>query len=257
MTRRISQFLIALLLPLALLVWWWFGSASSGAFFFPPLSKILTRFRELFLSPAVMDTLVPSLINLAAGFLLAAVIGVFGGLILGQHPRIQAFFAPLIHFFRSLPGPALLPLFMLLFGLDMQMKVWVIAFTTLFPILLNTIDGVRAREPRWKDVDDVFRISQQRRFWHVTLPGAMPQIMTGLRVGLQTALLMMVVSEMLASTNGVGFLVLQSQQQFRVPDMWAGILMLGLLGLVLNLLFEPIERRVLRWYHATHDPASQ
>lgn len=257
MISRILQFLTALILPVILLAWWWIASSGSGAFFFPPLSDIFARFGELFLGPEILTNLVPSLINLLVGFALAGVIGVFGGLLLGQHPMVQSFFAPLIHFFRSLPGPALLPLFMLLFGLDMQMKVWVIAFTTLFPVLLNTIDGVRAREPRWKDVNDVFQISKQRRFWRVTLPGSLPQIMTGLRVGLQTALLMMVVSEMLASTDGVGFLVLQSQQQFRVPDMWAGILMLGLLGLVLNLLFEPIERRVLRWYHATHDPASQ
>lgn len=240
-------------MPVLLLIAWWVSSAPGTIFFFPPLENILGRFQANFLSPNVTVTLLPSLLNLLLGFLLAAVIGTVGGLLLGLSRRVSAFVAPGVHFFRSLPGPALLPLFMLLLGIGMSMKVWVIAFTAIFPILLNTIDGVRSREPRWEDVCSAYHLSPVRRLLFVIFPGAMPQIMTGLRVGLQTSLLLMVVSEMLASTGGVGFLILQSQQQFRIADMWAGILMLGLLGFVLNALFDPVERSLLRWYNATHD----
>lgn len=253
MSRALARFGLLIWLPIVLIVAWWFGSANAKVFFFPPLSVILERFRVNFLTEAVMTSLVPSLINLLLGFALAAVIGIVGGLLLGLNRTVRAFVAPGIHFFRSLPGPALLPLFMLLFGLGMGMKVWIIAFTAIFPILINAIDGVGARDPRWTDVSIAYRISPLRRFFSIVLPGATPQIMTALRVGLQTSLLLMVVSEMLASTGGVGFLILQSQQQFRIPDMWAGIIMLGLLGFVLNALFDPIERAALRWYRATHD----
>lgn len=253
MTRALGRFALLVAMPIALLAAWWFGSAGGTVFFFPPLSVILERFRVNFLTEAVTESLVPSLVNLLLGFAIAAVVGVVGGLLLGLNRGVLAFVAPGVHFFRSLPGPALLPLFMLLFGLGMPMKVGIIAFTALFPILINSIDGVGARDPRWTDVSNSYRIPKLRRFWSIILPGATPQIMTGLRVGLQVSLLLMVVSEMLASTGGVGFLILQSQQQFRIADMWAGILMLGLLGFVLNALFDPIERAALRWHRATHD----
>ena len=253
MIRSIARFGLLDWLPVALLVAWWFSSAAGTVFFFPPLSTILERFRVNFLTEAVTESLLPSLVNLLLGFAIAAVVGILGGLLLGLNRWVRSFVAPGVHFFRSLPGPALLPLFMLLFGLGMPMKVGIIAFTALFPILLNAIDGVGARDPRWTDVGVSYRIPLLRRFWSIILPGAMPQIMTGLRVGLQTSLLLMVVSEMLASTGGVGFLILQSQQQFRIADMWAGILMLGLLGFALNALFDPIERAALRWHQATHD----
>ncbi|WP_460944498.1 ABC transporter permease [Okibacterium endophyticum] len=240
-------------LPVTLILAWWFSTANGGTFFFPSLATILERFQFHFLSPNITDSLLPSLTNLALGFLIACVFGVLAGVLLGLNEWAQAITAPIVHFFRSLPGPALLPLFMILFGIDMTMKVWIIAFTAFFAVLLNTIDGVRANDPRWVDVCRSYKISSPRRFLFVVIPGASPQIMTGIRVGLQVSLLLMVVSEMLASTDGVGFLILQSQQQFRIPDMWAGIIMLGLLGFALNAILNPIERAVLRWHTATHD----
>jgi ABC-type nitrate/sulfonate/bicarbonate transport system permease component len=130
------------------------------------------------------------------------------------------------------------------------MKIWVIAFTAFFPVLLNTMDGVRGRDPVTVEVARAYRIPARLRFTSIVLPGALPQIFAGLRVGLQTSLLLMVVSELVASTGGIGFVILQSQQLFATPTMWAGIVVLGLLGYILNLLFGLVERRALRWYLA-------
>lgn len=255
--RRIGRIGLALWLPALLVVAWWFSSAAGGNFFFPPLSLILERFQYNFLSPHVTESLLPSLANLAMGFLLACLAGIVLGVLLGLNAWVRAFVAPGVHFFRSLPGPALLPLFMVLFGIGVEMKVLIIAFTAFFVVLLNTIDGVQGNEPRWDDVCRSYQVPGWRRLAFVVVPGASPQIMTGVRVGLQVSLLLMVVSEMLASTGGVGFLILQSQQQFKIPDMWAGIIMLGLLGFLLNLILDPIERGILAWHEATHDsPAS-
>ena len=234
-------------LPVVLLVLWWVVSTTSKMFFFPPLPVILESFRANFLSPEVTVNLLPSLVNLAAGFALAVILGGLGGLLLGLNERAATFFAPAIHFFRSLPGPALLPLFIVLLGIGVMMKVWIIAFTAAFVMILNAMDGVLQRQPRWDDVCAVYHISRWRAFWNVIVPGAVPQLLAGARVALQTALLLMVVSEMIASTGGVGFLILQSQQQFRIPAMWAGIIMLGILGFLLNVLFNLAERRILRW----------
>ena len=117
-----------------------------------------------------------------------------------------------------------------------------------FPNLLNTMDGVRGRDPMTDDVARAYRIPAALRFTSIVLPAALPQIFAGLRVGLQTSLLLMVVSELVASTGGIGFVILQSQQLFATSTMWAVIVVLGVLGYILNLLFNLAERRALRWY---------
>ena len=251
MMRRAIILLTMIWLPILILVAWVVSSRGNPTFFYPSTSEIWSSFRSHFLTHDVTTFLLPSLRNLMLGFLMASGIGILAGLLLGLSARASAFFSLPVDFFRSLPGPALLPLFIALFGIGTTMKVSIIAFTAVFPILLNTIDGVRSCDPRWNDVCGAYRISPSRRFAMVVLPGAAPQIATGLRVGLQTSLLLVVVSEMIASTGGVGFLILQSQQTFHIPDMWAGIVMLGLLGFVLNMIFDPLEQRALRWHRAS------
>jgi sulfonate transport system permease protein len=250
--RRAGVLALELWLPVALVAGWWLLSENASSLYFPPLSTILSHFRETFLSSAGKEHLQPSLAHLFAGFAIAAVAGVAGGVLIGLNRWARAACDPLIHFFRALPGPALLPFAIIAFGIGAAMKVWIIAFTTLFPVLLNTIDGVRNADPMAREVAQAYRIRPWRRVVAIVVPGAAPQIMAGLRVGLQTALLLMVVSELVASTSGIGFFILQSQQQFEIADMWAGIIALGLLGCILNGLFGIVERRVLRWYLATH-----
>jgi ABC-type nitrate/sulfonate/bicarbonate transport system permease component len=191
-------------------------------------------------------------VHLGLGYAIAAVAGVLGGVLIGMNRLASGVLDPLVHFFRALPGPALLPFAIIAFGIGTAMKVWIIAFTALFPILLNAIDGVRNVDPAGREVAQAYGLRRARVIVSIVLPAASPQIMAGLRVGLQTAILLMVVSELVASTSGIGFFILQSQQQFEIADMWAGIVALGLLGCILNAAFGLVERRVLRWYIATH-----
>jgi ABC-type nitrate/sulfonate/bicarbonate transport system permease component len=128
------------------------------------------------------------------------------------------------------------------------MKVFIIALVCLFPVLLNAIDGVRSIDPTFAETSRVYGIGGIDRLRYLTLPAAMPQIFAGMRTSLSLALILMVISEMVASTNGIGYFVLQSQRQFAIPEMWAGILLLGLLGYLLNVVFLLVERRVLRWH---------
>jgi len=251
MRRRARVLALELWLPVAVLVTWWLLSAGTDSLYFPPLQTILEHFRDTFLGSDAGKHLGPSLSHLAIGFVAAAVAGIGFGVLIGMNRWASAVLDPLIHFFRALPGPALLPFAIIAFGIGATMKVWIIAFTTIFPILLNTIDGVRGQDTVAAEVARAYRIGRVRQIFTIVLPAASPQIMAGLRVGLQTAILLMVVSELVASTSGIGFFILQSQQQFNIPDMWAGIVALGLLGIVLNGLFGLLERRVLHWYIAT------
>ncbi|HEX4760897.1 MAG TPA: ABC transporter permease, partial [Thermoleophilaceae bacterium] len=188
-------------------------------------------------------------------FFIAAALGVLGGLLLGLSPRARRAAAPVVEFLRAIPPPALLPFAILVVGVGASMKIFVIAFVCVWPILLNTIDGVIGVDPTLRDTTRVYGISDRDRLWRVMLPAASPQIFAGLRTAVSLALILMVISEMVASTNGIGYFVLQSQRTFAIPEMWSGILLLGILGYVLNGVFVLLEKRLLRWHRGARASA--
>jgi ABC-type nitrate/sulfonate/bicarbonate transport system permease component len=189
------------------------------------------------------------------GFAIAVVLGVVGGLMLGLSARARRAAAPIVEFLRAIPPPALLPFAILVVGVGASMKVFIIAFVCVWPILLNTIDGVTSVDPTLRDTTRVYGIPDRDRIWRVMLPAASPQIFAGLRTAVSLALILMVISEMVASTNGIGYFVLQSQRTFAIPEMWSGILLLGILGYVLNGGFVLLERRLLRWHRGARASA--
>jgi ABC-type nitrate/sulfonate/bicarbonate transport system permease component len=117
------------------------------------------------------------------------------------------------------------------------------------------MDGIGGIEPTLLDTSRVYGIGTRDRIFRVMLPAAAPQIFAGLRTSLSLSLILMVISEMVASTNGIGYFVLKSQRTFAIPEMWSGILLLGILGYVLNLVFVLVERRVLRWHRGARASA--
>jgi ABC-type nitrate/sulfonate/bicarbonate transport system permease component len=129
------------------------------------------------------------------------------------------------------------------------MKVLVIVSGCVWPVLLNTVEGVRAIDGVLIDTCRGYRIGGRRRLWHLVLRSASPQIVTGARQALSIGIILMVISELYAANSGIGFSVVQFQRGFQIPEMWSGVLLLGLLGVVLSVLFRLVERWVLRWYH--------
>jgi ABC-type nitrate/sulfonate/bicarbonate transport system permease component len=241
--------------PLVLLVLWGVLSAGSKTFYFPPLTDILTTFKDTWLFKRMGSDVVPSLERMFGGFAIAVVLGVVGGLMLGLSARARRAAAPIVEFLRAIPPPALLPFAILVVGVGASMKVFIIAFVCVWPILLNTIDGVTSVDPTLRDTTRVYGIPDRDRIWRVMLPAASPQIFAGLRTAVSLALILMVISEMVASTNGIGYFVLQSQRTFAIPEMWSGILLLGILGYVLNGGFVLLERRLLRWHRGARASA--
>jgi ABC-type nitrate/sulfonate/bicarbonate transport system permease component len=147
-----------------------------------------------------------------------------------------------------MPSVALIPFAILLFGIDTSMKVFVITFGALWPILLNTIDGVRGTDTQMIEMARSFRLSKRDMLFNIILPAASPQIFAGLRASLSISIIMMVVSEMLASSDGIGFAILQAQRSFATKEMWAGLFVLAAVGYLLNLVFVLIEERIMRWH---------
>jgi ABC-type nitrate/sulfonate/bicarbonate transport system permease component len=246
MTRRA---LLVLGLPLTLFSVWWLATAGSTDFYVPPLSVILQKFTEVWTGQRLASDVVPSLVRLTVGYLLAVVIGVGLGLVVGTSRLVRDVLEPVLELFRAIPPPVLVPVIMLFAGIGDTMKVLVIVSGCMWPILLNTVEGVRAVDEVLSDTCRSYGITGPSRLWHLTLRSASPQIVTGMRQALSIAIILMVISEMFAASNGLGFTIVQFQRTFAIPEMWSGVLLLGLLGFALSLLFRLAENRVLAWYH--------
>jgi ABC-type nitrate/sulfonate/bicarbonate transport system permease component len=242
--------------PIAVLAVWALLSADSESFYFPPLLDVFRAFGDTWLFERVGSDVLPSLGRLFAGYALAVVAAVVLGVALGSSRTLGRMVDPVVQFLRAIPAPVLIPAGILLLGVGSGMKVALIAFVCLFPVLLNTIDGVAGVDPALRETARSFQIPWRERLFRVVLPSAAPQMFAGARVSLSLAVIMMVVSEMVGSTNGIGYFVLQSQRTYAITEMWAGIFLLALLGYVLNVVFLSIERRALRWHRGARAGAS-
>ncbi|MFD5801048.1 MULTISPECIES: ABC transporter permease [unclassified Streptomyces] len=249
MRRVLSRLVLALALPLVLVVVWWVSSAGSQDVYWPPLRTILESFPEVWTGERWRGDVLPSVLRLAAGYALAAVAGVAVGTLVGSHRRVRAVCEPVLEFLRAVPPPVLVPVIMLFAGIGDTMKIVVIAAGCVWPVLLNTVEGVRAVDAVMAETARCYGVTGVARLRHVVLRAASPQIFAGLRQALSIGIILMVISEMFAASNGLGFTVVQFQRSFAIPGMWTGILLLGLLGFVLSVLFQLVERRALGWYH--------
>lgn len=236
-------------LPVVLFVTWWVASAGSQNFFFPPLRLVLSTFGEVWTPDRLRTDVLPSVLRLVAGYTLAVLLAVGLGVLIGLHRTVRAALEPVLEFFRAIPPPVLVPIIMLFAGIGDTMKVVVIVSGCLWPILLNTVEGVRAVDEVLSDTAHSYGLRGPARLWHLVLPSAGPQIVTGMRQALSVGIILMVISEMFAASNGLGFTIVQFQRGFAIPEMWSGIILLGLLGFVLSVLFRVAEQRALRWYH--------
>jgi len=248
-TRPLRRAVVTIALPTALVAAWWFTSAGSQNFYFPSLQSILQTFAKLWFSPNALHDVVPSLWRFSVGYLAAAFLGIAIGIPVGASRNLRNVLEPVLEFLRAIPPPVLVPVLILFAGLGNEMKALVIVFGCVWPVLLNTVAGVRALDEVLAEVVRSYRIGGLARLWHFVLPGASPQIFTGLRQSLSIGIILMVVSEMFAASDGIGFALVQYQRSFAIPEMWSGIILLGIIGIVLSLIFRAIEAWLLGWYH--------
>ncbi len=237
--------------PVLLLALWWIVSANSTNTFFPPLQNILQRTMELAQTSTFWVDLGTSMGNLLFSFLLASLLGVIFGVLFGTVRAVAWLVEPTINFFRAIPPVALVPIFVTLFGFGNEVRILAITLSAFFPVLISTMDGVRSLEPTMGMVSRVYRLRPIDRLFSVRLPAASPRILAGMQVSLMVAFVVMIASEMLGSSVGLGAATLLAQQSFAIADMWAGILTLGVLGYATTALFVTFRRRVLRWYIAS------
>jgi ABC-type nitrate/sulfonate/bicarbonate transport system permease component len=252
-SRRAALIALEIAGPLLLLGAWQIWTVRAASPFWPPIDEIGRAFDREWLSAAAWQHLLPSLGRLLAGYAMGVTVGIGAGLVIGASRLVAQLVDPIVHFFRALPAPVLVPFAILVFGVGDEMKVALIAVAVLWPVLLNTVDGVRGADPVLLDTARAHQIPAGARLRLVVLPWALPSIFAGLRTSLAIALALMIISEMVASTNGIGYTVVEAQRTFAIPEMWAGLLVVGLFGNLATIAFTRVERRVLRWHRGLRE----
>ncbi len=219
----------------------------------PAPSTVALRLSTILQTGDAWRPLGETLALLAAAYALGCALAVAAGLAMGRSAWVHGLLEPLVEVLRPLPKPALLPPLILFLGLGAPMKLTVIALGVFFPVLVNTVQGVRGTEPVMLDAARTFGHTRMHTLLAVVLPASLPMVLAGMRVSLGLGLVLVIVAEMMAGTGGVGYLILDMQRSFRVPEMYAWIVILAVLGWALNAVFVSVEGRVTRWSYATRE----
>jgi ABC-type nitrate/sulfonate/bicarbonate transport system permease component len=214
---------------------------------FPSAFRVLESLYRQVLQGSIWPLIGATCLRMLTGWALATLAGVFLGGLIASSTAASAYLAPSLEFLRSLPASAVLPIFVLWMGLSTEMIVTVIAFGSLWPVLLGSLQGFRALDGRLMEVAGNLRLSRLAVFWKIAMPNAMPDILAGMRVSISFALILAIVAEMLSSAPGVGSNVILAARAFRSADLYAGILIIGMMGAVITMVLDLAERRLLRW----------
>lgn len=250
--------------PVAAAAWLWFKrSAAIAAFlllwevapriglvdrvFLPPLSEVLVATGDLAVSGQLWSHVSASLSRALVGFTIAVSVAVPLGILIAWYRPVSDFLLPILELFRNTAALALLPVFVLILGIGETSKIALVVFACTFPILLNTITGVRTVDPLLVKSAVSLGFGPLALFRKVVLPAAVPSIFTGIRMAGAASILVLIAAEMVGAQSGLGYLINASQQNFQIHDMYAGIVSIALLGVTLNGVLVALERRFSRW----------
>jgi ABC-type nitrate/sulfonate/bicarbonate transport system permease component len=244
-----------LLSPLGVLLLWELAARAHwiDVRLIPAPGTIFAELGRLTLSGDLPRALLVSLYRVAAGFAIAAAIGVAIGALMARSAVAETILDPLVELLRPVSPLAIFPLAILWFGIAEASKIFIIALACSFPIILNTYAGVRGIDVALFRAARSLGAGPAEIFRTVVLPGSLPQIFTGLRLAWGIALIVIIAAEMIGATRGIGYMVLEAQQTFRVERVFAGIFVIGALGFVTDLAFRRLQRLLLPWHRETRE----
>ena len=237
-------------IALALLVGFWEIAPRIGLVdqtFLPPFSVVLEALIDLAKSGQLWEHISASLSRALKGFSIAVLVAVPLGIVIGWYRPAAQYLNPVLELFRNTAALALLPVFVLILGIGETSKVALVIYACIFPILLNTISGVRTVDPLLIKSARSLGLPSYRLFQKVILPAALPTIFTGIRLSAAASILVLIAAEMVGARSGLGYLIMASQLNFQIPQMYAGILTIALVGLAFNFVLVLFERRFSRW----------
>jgi ABC-type nitrate/sulfonate/bicarbonate transport system permease component len=244
-----APWLGAVLFALGLLLAWQLASDRKliDPIFFPPPSRTLAELGHQLSEGRFWPAVAATSLRMFYGWTLASLLGMVLGALIGCSRLAREFLEPTLEFMRPLPASAIVPVAILFFGLSNEMSTAVIAFGAVWPVLLASVHGFVSIEPQLVEMSAALKLSRLQFFAKVAIPSALPDMLAGARVGLAISLILAVVTEMQASLPGLGQNILLAQRSFRSPELYAGVVTLGIMGFLINHALVFAERRVLHW----------
>ncbi|MBI3014941.1 MAG: ABC transporter permease [Candidatus Tectomicrobia bacterium] len=216
--------------------------------YLPPFTAVLRAFVADFTQGEILRQVLATMRSYVQGLSLALAVGIPCGVLMGAFPGFYAGGRTLLEFLRPIPSVAVIPIAILLLGIEFKMRTAVVFYGSLWPVLLNTLYGIYDVDPVYVDTARVFGRRRGNILRAVVLPAALPYIFTGVRIASAIALILAVTSEMVAGSSGLGFYVKTSEMSLRVGEMYGGILLTGILGYLLNVGFLSLEKVILGWH---------
>jgi ABC-type nitrate/sulfonate/bicarbonate transport system permease component len=253
MKARVAWNLASIAVVVAIIMLWQMVADTKilSPAFFPGPDRTWKALTRAAISGDLAPRIYATVWRMLIGWMLASVLGILLGSLIGSSERLRRFLGPTLEFLRPLPASATIPVFIVLLGLSDAMVLSVVAFGALWPMLLGTVHGFQAAEPRLYEVARVLHLSRLAVIFKIALPSAMPDILSGLRLSLTVALILTVVCEMLIGVDGLGSWTLISARAFRSADLYAGVLLLGLIGYLGATALAVLSRRLLVWKHGS------
>jgi NitT/TauT family transport system permease protein len=249
MSARTRDRLLSLISPLALMTLWEV-CAQLGFIdtrFFPAPSSVMTTMIEMLRSGELVTHTAISMQRLAYGVVLGGAPALVLGIAMGLNRPIRALFDPLIAATFPIPKSAILPLALLIFGLGEASKIFMVAIGVFFPVVINATTGVLEINKIYLDVGRNYKASRWSTFWTIALPGALPVIMTGFKLGIGIGLVLIAVAEMVGAKSGLGYLIWSAWSTFAVEQMYVGLFVIAIIGFLITLALNELERVIIPW----------
>lgn len=248
-TERMAWSVASVAVGLAIIALWQFVAWQKlvSPVFLPGPDRAWAALVEGFGSGDLMRQTLATVERMIYGWILASALGIALGALIGSSRLARVYIGPMLEFIRPLPASAMIPVAIAFFGLTKSMVLGVICFGTIWPMLLATIHGFASVEPRLIELSRVLKLTRLQVVFKIALPNALPDVFAAMRLGLTIALILSVVGEILAYQGGLGSHILEASRSFRSSELFAGVILLGLIGLVSNLVLTALEARLLRW----------
>lgn len=215
--------------------------------FFPAPTRAISELVSRLGDGTAYPSIVATCLRMLFGWVCASILGIVLGAVIGSSRIGRDYLEPTLEFVRPLPASAIIPVAILFFGLTNQMSVFVIAFGAIWPVLLSSVYGFSSIQGRLQEVSAVLGLTRAEYLRKIAIPSAMPDILSGVRVSLAISLILAVVTEMQASLPGIGRDIFMAQRSFRSVDLYAGLVLLGIIGFSVNYALLTFEKRALRW----------
>jgi len=247
--QKVKHLIQYISLSIALVVVWQALSQSGfiNQLLLPSPSRIALTFRDLLTSGELARHIGISIFRVLAGFGIAAVLGLGLGIAIGLSRSLDRMTDLLIQLVKPIPPIAWIPLAILWFGIGEQSKIYIIFLGAFFPVIINTIDGIRQTDHKFVEVARILAVPRLKFVRQVILPGALPAIMTGLRVGLMVAWMCVVAAELIAASSGIGYLIMDARQLSQSDVVLVGMITIGVIGKVMDSLIKRLELRLVGW----------